>query len=177
MAAHGDIREKVFIKMTTEWDELEKIPESKTRDHREYKLHIAALAHINSAFIGSHNPGLKCWHVPNETKDATDAFFKKQMGVLPGVLDFCLGWPVSKVGVLEIKPLGKILTPAQNKYSSWAASIGWHTGAAWSVRDVHRILQVWGLKAAHHTIIEPDYATKEEKQKRGADLLWGKRII
>lgn len=136
----------------------------------EYKLHLAIKAHIESAFIGPQNPNLKFWHVPNETRDATDAYFKKQMGVLPGVLDLCFGWPHKQTGVLEIKMPGEKITAAQNRFMSWANLIGWHTGAAYTVRQAHNVLCRWELKASHNNILEPDYATQEEKFRRGEDF-------
>jgi hypothetical protein len=153
------------------FDDLEVIPEDKERDNPEYKLHIAVVAHLNSAFIGPHNPNLKFLHIPNQTRNATEAFFNKKMGVLPGASDLLFGWPNS-TGVLELKPPGQSLRGNQNKFISWAKLIDWHTGVAWSVKDVHQILQSWGLEASHHTIVEPDYRTKEQKLKQGADLLW-----
>lgn len=159
-----------------------------TRNPLEYKLHIAILAHINSAFIGTHNPNLKIWHTPNQTRDATEAYFNKEMGVLPGVLDFFLAWPIDPsvlqkmtkfpdfkpkwicACVLEVKPPGESLSSPQNKFTSWAHKIGFHTGMARTVKQSHYILLGCGLNASHHTIIEPDYRTKEEKFKDAFDF-------
>lgn len=158
--------------MTIEVDDLEDpIKPYKAHGSKEYKLHIAVVAHLNSAFIGVHNPNLKFLHIPNQTRDATEAFFNKKMGVLPGASDLLFGWN-HNTGVMELKPPDESLRGNQIKFMSWAKTIGWHTGAAWSVKDAHRILQSWGLKAGHHSIIEPDYATDEEKFKRASDALW-----
>lgn len=135
------------------------------RDPKEYKLHVAALDHILSAF-----PQVKPIHVPNQTRDATEAFFNKRMGVVQGVSDFLIGWSRKDyggagVGVLEIKaPDGRLTTP-QNKFLSWAHHIGWGTGTAKSVREVHNTLVGWGLKPLHAAIREPDYRTKEDRIK------------
>lgn len=134
-----------------------------SRNPLEYKLHIAILAHINSAFIGPHNPNLKCFHVPNQSRDGTEAFFNKQLGVLPGVSDMLFGWNGNHTGALEIKAEYNELSSAQNKFMSWAKIIGWHTGTAKTVKQAHEVLIKWGLKPAHNTIVEPDYRTKEEK--------------
>ena len=136
----------------------------------EYKLHIAVIAHINSTFIGTQNPNLKFWHVANQVRDAKEAFFNKKMGVLAGVPDLMFGWPVSKVGVLELKAKGGHLSSPQNRFMSWAHSIGWRIGEARSVRDAHNVLISWGLVAAHHSIIEPDYSTEQEKFRQAIDM-------
>ena len=136
--------------------------DDKKRRYPEYRLHVATLKHVNSAFIGPQNPNLKIFHYPAETRDATDAFFKKQMGVESGFLDFILGWP-NNTGVLEIKPPGKTLSSSQNRFISWAKLIGWHTGVAHTVRQAHFHLCTWGLVASHQQILEPDYRTEQKK--------------
>ncbi len=134
----------------------------------EYRLHVAIVKHVNSAFIGAHNPNMKFFHVPNQNKDATQAFFNQQLGVLPGVPDLIFSWPAN-IGGLEIKaPTGKLSSP-QNRFLSWAKLIGWHTGTAKSVRQAHHLLVMWGLKAAHQSIVEPDYSTQQQKFERAFD--------
>lgn len=135
----------------------------------EYKLHIATKEHIEKCFIGPQNPSLKFWHVANETRDAEQAFWNKKMGVLPGVLDFQFGWPVSKAGVLELKFGKNKLTSQQNHFISWAHFIGWHTGVATTVRQAHNILEQWGLKPLYNVVIEPDYRTQEKRQEDAFD--------
>ena len=102
---------------------------------KEYRLHVACLKHGKSAF-----PQAKFIHIANQARDAQEAFFNKQMGVEPGVSDFLVGWKPRNVGVLEIKtPDGNLSTP-QNKFLSWAYSIGWSIGVAKSVRQFHNVL-------------------------------------
>lgn len=160
----------------------------------EYKLNVAVAKHINSVFIGTHNPNLKWWHIANETRSSADAFFGKQKGVLPGVSDLMFGWPcdsaiwkkiisfllsggllpkifrLANTGVIELKKPGEPLSGNQNKFISWADSIEWHTGEARSVREVHNILIGWGLHALHHSVIEPDYRTDTQKQLDIAEM-------
>lgn len=139
-------------------------------NHLEFKLHCAILKHIRSAFIGAHNPNLKIFHVANETKDASQAYWNKVLGIEPGASDLFAGWN-GNTGVMEIKaPDGK-LTGSQNKFLSWASAVGWHTGIARSVKQAHHILCTWGLKAAHQSIIEPDYSTQAEKFQRAHEWL------
>ncbi len=130
----------------------------------EYHLHIAIKTHIEKCFMGNTNPGLNFWHVANESRDASQAFWNKKLGILPGVSDLQFGWPVGKVGVMELK-YKTSLSSAQNKFLSWAHYVGWHTGVARSVREAHDILVNWGLRPAHDSVIEPDHRNKEEKQK------------
>jgi len=136
----------------------------------EYRLHVAVVKHINSAFIGTHNPNFKFWHTPNQTKDASEAFFNKQMGVMVGVPDLMFGWPRRNVGVIELKTDKNQLSPPQTRFMSWASDVGWNHGVARTVKQVHDILLSWGLKAAHHSIIEPDHADKEQKQTRAFEF-------
>lgn len=124
----------------------------------EYKLQVAVIVHIRNVF-----PQVRAIHIPNQSRDATEAYFNKQMGVEPGTSDLLIGWKGRNVGVLELKyDKGRIST-AQNKFLSWADSIGWSTGVAYSVKQTHDILIEWGLQPLHHVIQEPDYSTKEEK--------------
>ncbi len=140
-----------------------------TSDHSEYHLHVAIVTHIESAFMGAHNPNLKFWHTANQSRDATEAFFNKKMGVLPGISDLIFSWPHPSIadnvrmGALEIKAKDGKFSSAQNRFLSWGRSIGWSTGEARTVKAAHMVLCSWGLNAAHTSIIEPDMRTKSEK--------------
>lgn len=128
----------------------------------EFKLHVACLKHGRSAF-----PQAKFIHIANQTRDAKEAFFNKMLGVEPGASDFLVGWRHRQVGVLEIKTADGRLSTPQNKFLSWADSIGWSTGVARSVRQFHDTLVKWGLNPEHDSCLEPDYATDQEKLRRG----------
>lgn len=135
----------------------------------EFRLHIAVLKHVNSAFIGAQNPGLKIFHVANESRDAQQGYWNKIQGVEPGVSDFLCCWR-GHMGALELKTSTGKLSNAQNKFLSWGRSIGWHTGVARSVQQAHWLLVQWGLKAAHNTIIEADQRTDAGKFKDAYDF-------
>lgn len=126
--------------------------------HEEYAIHVAIVDHIRCSF-----PQVKIMHIPNQSRDATEAFFNKKLGVLPGVSDLILGWHYKGIGVLEIKNDDGKLSNAQNRFLSWAAWAGWHTGIARTVRGAHNILCEWGLKPTNEAIKEPDLRTKEQK--------------
>lgn len=130
---------------------------------KEYKLQVAVVKHIESAF-----PGILYFHVPNQTRDATEAFFNKQLGVKAGIGDLILAWRGGQ-GMLELKTdIGRV-SSQQNKMLSAFHAIGWHTGVARTVAQAHHIFCMWGLTPKHWLITEPDYATGEEKLRRGED--------
>ncbi len=135
----------------------------------EFKLHMAIKKHYESCFIGSHNPDLKIMHIANEQRDSAQGHFNKMLGVQKGFSDILAGWPLN-TGVCEVKLPGKQLTPDQNRFLSWARSIGWHTGIARTVAQFHQLAISWGLIPSHHRIIEPDYTTKEGKFARGFEV-------
>jgi len=134
----------------------------------EFKLHLAIKKHYDSCFIGSHNPSLKIVHIANEQRDSTQGYFNKMLGVEKGFADLLAAWP-QNVGIAEVKlPKGK-LTNDQNRFLSWARHIGWHTGIFRSVHDAHMGFRQWGLVPSrlYHPSEEPDYASKDEKLRRG----------
>lgn len=141
-----------------------------TRNAFEFKLQIAIIKHHKKAF-----PYVKAIHIPNESRDATEGFFNKMMGVEPGASDLLLGWNAKLYGgigtaVVEIKSKdGRISTP-QNRFLSWADDIGWHTGVAKSVRQYHDLLCSFGLKPWCESIIEPDIRSSSEKIQAGIDF-------
>lgn len=132
----------------------------------EFHLHLAIKKHYDSCFIGTHNPNLKIMHIANENRDSAQGFFNKMLGVERGFPDILVVWP-SHVAVCEIKLPGKPLSAAQNRFISWANLIGWHTGIARSVRQFHELMILWGLNPSHSQILEADYASKDEKLRRG----------
>lgn len=128
----------------------------------EFKLHMAIKKHYDSCFLGTHNPGLKIMHIANEQRDSTQGYFNKMLGVEKGFSDILAGWP-KNTGVAEIKLPGKYLTSSQQMFLHWAEHIGWHTGIWRTVKQSHDCLILWGHKAAHNTIIEPDYRNEQKK--------------
>ncbi len=133
----------------------------------EYKLHTECVEHIRKAF-----PGLFFFHVPNQTRNATEAFFNKKLGVMPGVSDLLLTWQTGKLpwGAIKMAAIelkikgGKVSTP-QNKFLSAVNRIGWHTAVCRSKQEVHDALVKWGLKPVSDHVIEPNYQSQEDKFK------------
>lgn len=137
--------------------------------NKEFRLHIAIVQHLRSSF-----PHVGFFHPTNEQKDATSAYFGKVMGVRPGTSDLVLGWAGRNIGALEIKTEEGRISTAQNKFLSWADSVGWSTGVARSVRGAHNILCAWGVKpileGEYTHFREPDYLTKSEKHALVHDM-------
>ena len=119
---------------------------------------------MDSAF-----PHVLAIHVPNETRSAKDAYFAKQKGTRAGTSDWLFWWRGDR-GAIEMKPPGEKLRTNQNKFLSALAATGAKTGVCYSVREMHNMLKSWGITPKHEAIIEPDYTTKEEKQKMMMDM-------
>lgn len=153
-----------------DFDDLEpkSLKVAEERNNIEYKIHMAIKDHVEKCFY-PRNPNLKLIHIPNQTKNAQEGYFKKLMGAHPGFSDFLAGWP-HNTGVLEVKKPGGYLAPEQNKFISWADRIGWHTGIARSVKEAHNVLKSWGLIAAYESTIEPDLRTNDQKRKDAFDF-------
>ncbi len=135
-------------------------------EHTEYKIHVAIVKHHSTAF-----PHVKLLYVPNAVRNASDAFFNKMMGAVPGAHDLMLFWgkPMG-VGIFEVKSkTGRLSTP-QNKFASAMSFLGAHTGHGSSVRSYHNALKSWGLVPRHESIVEPDIRSAEQKKKDAFDL-------
>lgn len=127
----------------------------------EYHLQVAVIKHLQSAF-----PHLLYFHIPNQSRDATEAFFNKQLGVRAGASDLLIAWKGGQ-GLIELKMDKGRVSNEQNKFLSAFRHIGWKTAVCRSVRTVHETLKYWGLEPVHNICVEPDHTTKEEKLRRG----------
>lgn len=135
-------------------------------NHEEYKTHIAIVKHHYTAF-----PHVKLLYIPNAVRNASDAFFNKMMGAVPGAHDLMLFWgPPINLGVFEVKSRTGRLSTAQNKFASSMHSYGAYTGYGSSVRSYHEALKSWGLTPRHDGTREPDYRTKEQKFAAAREL-------
>jgi hypothetical protein len=132
--------------------------------HDEFRIHAAIVEHVQSAF-----PTVMFFHVPNQTRNATEAHFNKILGVRLGIPDLIFAWR-GGCGMMEIKAADGKLSTAQNKTMSAYHAIGWHTGVARNVRSAHMLLMAWGLEPTHNAIREANLQTKEEKFKDAFDL-------
>lgn len=143
-----------------DFDDLEELPEAKIRNAIEYKIHIAIVEHHKTAF-----PHVKLVHVPNQTKDAQEGYFKKLMGAVPGAHDFFIFWgPPLGCGIYDAKKPDEKLATNQNKFASAMHHFGVKTAYGSSVRHYHETLKSWGLIPVHNAIKEPD--TRSDTQKK-----------
>lgn len=128
-------------------------------NHEEYKTHIAIVKHHYTAF-----PHVKLMYVPNAVRSASDAFFNKMMGAVPGAHDLMLFWgrPMG-VGIFEVKSRTGRLSSQQNKFASAMHTLGAYTGYGSSVKSYHETLKSWGLVPHHNAVTEPDYRTQQQK--------------
>jgi len=116
---------------------------------------------------------------PGRPGDAQDGFFKKMMGVRPGISDIllwwksegtpCFGgngreWDTLQAGVVEIKVDARV-SSAQNKFLSAIHHIGGKDGVAHSWEEYYKLLCFWGIKPTSVCTIfdEPTYQTEQQK--------------
>lgn len=143
------------------------VDEKLGRNQAEFKLQLAVVEHLKSAF-----PCLLWTHVPNKGGSAKDGFFKKAMGVRPGVADLIFWWSqhqhfsntnLIKCGAIELKASKGKQSSDQNKFASSFVHVGGKYAVCKSVREVHEALKSWGLTAKHEHCIEPDTRSKQQK--------------
>jgi VRR-NUC domain len=141
----------------------------KTRNQKEFALqcHIVKKHEI-------YFPHVIMTAFPGRPGDAQDGFFKKMMGVRPGVTDILLWWNadapwltdigVLKAAVVEIKVDARV-SSSQNKFMSAIRHIGGKDGVAHSWQEYYKLLCSFGIKpmSACITFDEPCYATEQEK--------------
>lgn len=131
------------------------------RQQIEYRIQVAVVKHLDSAF-----PSLLYTHVPNRSSDAADGFFKKQMGVRPGVADLICWWPSNghlECGAIELKAHKGRWGGEQNKFASSFTYIGGRYALCKSVKEAHDALCGWGVVPAHYAIVEPDLRGEQQK--------------
>lgn len=131
---------------------------------------------------------------PGRPGDATDGFFKKMMGVRPGVSDIVLWWGFTyplwattwlikmldhlgfgfchmHSGVVELKVDARV-TSSQNKFLSAIHSLGGHQGVARSWEQYYHLLCSFGIKPVCECtqFHEPDYRDLSEKFQDAHDF-------
>lgn len=140
----------------------------KTRQQKEFRLqcHIVKLhQHYFSNVLMTAFPG--------RPGDAQDGFFKKMMGVKPGIPDILLWWDTDKLhaGAVEIKVDARISND-QNKVISTMHGMGIHTGVARSWQEYYKLLCSFGVKPVYvcTRFEEPDYSTEQQRFKKSFDF-------
>lgn len=138
----------------------------KEHNNKEYKIHCAIVEHHRTAF-----PMVGLIHIANQTRDATEAFHNKRMGVEPGVYDLLILSSVATADFVEIKAPEGYPSTSQKKFKGRLDAKGFRNGIVKSVRQYHELLKSWGHHAVHDFIKEPDLRTSGEKQADHMDNL------
>lgn len=153
-----------------------------TPQQKEFKLQVHVV-NMHAQYF----PHVCMIAFPGRPGDAKDGFFKKKMGVRPGVSDIILWWshtyPLWAVkwlmqmrdycgfgfalmhsGVIELKVDAKI-SSAQNKFLSRINGLGGCHQVCHSWQEYYKTLCKWGIKPVYicTTFAEPDYSTWDEK--------------
>ena len=153
----------------------------KTPQQKEYLLQCHIVERHSQYF-----PHVLLTHIANRAGDATDAFFKKKMGVRPGVSDLAIWWlpdfltgntkkhyglKPMQAGMVELKVDARVST-AQNKWLSAFAACGGYEGVAKSWQEYYKLLCSWGIKPTQECRIfdEPRYESIEDKHAAAHDL-------
>ncbi len=138
-----------------------------TPNQKEFKLQCAVVEHLASAF-----PGLEYTAFPGRPGSARDGFFKRKMGVKPGVPDLIFTWNDGhlRAGLIELKADTGRVSNDQNRVMSAWSRLGWSTNVCRTVRQVHETLQSWGITPKHNGIQEPDYRSWDEQMQQAMDL-------
>jgi hypothetical protein len=132
-----------------------------TYNQQEFKLQLAVVKHLASAF-----PHLLYTHVANRPANAKDGYFKKLMGVRPGVADLLFWWKTNngmKCGAIELKIGDNKQSNDQSRFASAFVHQGGFYAVCKSVSDIHNTLMDWGIPARHHQCIEADDRSKQQK--------------
>jgi hypothetical protein len=122
------------------------------RPPREVALHRAIVELLR---VAGH-PKMIWYHCPNSalTTPAQRIYFS-QLGVLPGVADFCLVPPDKEAAFLEAKgPLG-FLSEAQQAFQARCAVLGLRYRAVWEVDEAAEVLREWGCLRGFNETGEP----------------------
>ena len=154
--------------------------EEKTRQQKEFALqcHIVKKHEI-------YFPHVVMTAFPGRPGDAQDGFFKRMMGVKPGVTDILLWWKDDlredgklvwkgcMAGVVEIKVDARV-SSAQNKFMSAINHIGGKDGVAHSWQEYYKLLTFWGIEPTSvcTRFEEPDF--RSEMQKKHDSFEWFK---
>lgn len=90
-------------------------------------------------------PDVLVFHIPNGGKrDAREAALFKAMGVLPGIPDLGLCWPIGRVGFIELKAGRNGLTATQAALHERLKATGFLVAIAIDVEEALTILMAWG---------------------------------
>lgn len=135
-----------------------------TRNNAEFKLQIAVVEHLRSAF-----PHVLFTHPAQKAKDKREGHFNKMLGVLAGTPDILCWWHDEIRGCIsgsvELKsPTGR-RSPKQGTFELLFTRMGGKHAYCRSIKEVHDTLVSWGIEPWHGASEEPDVRTTEQKFK------------
>jgi hypothetical protein len=134
----------------------------KERRKEEFKLQVAVVKHLRTAF-----PQLLFTHPAQKAKDKQEGYFNKMLGVRAGTPDLLLWWEsvgLCRSGAIELKAKDGVASDRQEVFESMFVAMGGKHAYCTSVKGVHDTLLGWGLKPMHGVAFEPDLRTDQEKR-------------
>lgn len=90
--------------------------------------------YTNTYCLKHHNPSHVIFHVPNQTKDATERMKKFQIGLLPGVSDLIILQP-NRVIFIEMKDDKGTQSKEQKEFQSKVEALGFEYYLCRSLED------------------------------------------
>lgn len=151
-------------------------------EQSEFRIHKACVDYLEqrvwqgNKLIHRGNPAfedLLFFHVANQghSKDsASEGFFLKQLGVLPGAYDLMFFWGGRNAGCIDIKDKSGHLSSSQQKFRSRWERCGFPSASVTTVTGMRDKLIEWGAKCVIHAVREPDTRTFAEKKKDAFDF-------
>lgn len=151
-------------------------------EQNEYPIHKAMIDYLDqrvwkgNKIIAKGNPAfenLLFLHIPNQGHGedaATQGFFLKQLGVVPGAFDLLLFWPNRMAGAYDAKAPGGYLTGAQQKFRARWHLCGFPSAWGTSTEHLRDTLIGWGAKCNIHCTKKVDLRTFDEKKAAVFDL-------
>jgi hypothetical protein len=107
----------------------------------EYAVHVA----IVRALVLGLDPAARLFHPPNEgRRTPIEGARLRQMGLLPGLPDLGICWPVGKMGWLEVKSDSGRLSDAQRQCHADLQALGFPVAVVRSVDEALDCLRDWG---------------------------------
>lgn len=152
-------------------------------NQQEFKIHKACIDYLDqrvwkgNKLIHRGNPAFEnliFLHVPNQghSEDAaSEGFFLKQLGVIPGAYDILLFWPYRMAGAYDVKrPDVKTLSTPQKRFRERWERCGYPSAWGTSPAHLRDTLIGWGAKCMVHAVKQVDLRTFDERKDDAFDF-------
>lgn len=113
---------------------------------------------------------LKFHHPALEFRGGESGDKYRRRGSEAGIPDWLLWAPKRWHGMIELKVAGRGLNDNQKEVHRWATEYGFPFAICRTVREFRDTIIKWGWVCHNMNCIEPDYRTKEQKQKASFDM-------